>query len=90
MLSLKLQRRVRQEFYKSEIPVGGGTTDVGVSICIPRRVIIVGVHSGVSIGGVGATVIDLSVPVTLRGRSIGRNYSIEAMQCGVTDDRGIL
>ena len=89
MLFLKLQKRIRQEFCESEIPVGGGTTDVGVSVCIPRRVIIVRVHSGVSVGRVGVTVLDLSAPVTLRDRSVGGNHSIGVMQCGMMDDRGI-
>ena len=78
MLSLKLQRRVRQESCKSEIPVGGGTADVGVSIYTLGRVVIVRVHNGVSVGGVGVTVSDLSMPVILRGGSIGDNHSIGA------------
>ena len=63
MLSLKLWRRVRQESCKSEVPIGGGTTDVGVSIHAPRRIIIVGVNKEVPVGGAKVTILDLSVPV---------------------------
>ena len=89
MLSLKLWRRVRQESCKSEILLGGGTADVGVSICTPRRVVIVRVNSEVSVGGARVTVLDSSAPVTLRGGGIGRNHFSGAMQCEMMDDGGI-
>ena len=79
MLSLKLQRRIRQESYESEIPIGEGTTDVDISVSISRRVIIVKVHNEVFIGGVRATILDLSAPVASRGRGVGRDYSIGMM-----------
>ena len=76
MLSLKLQKRIRQESYESEIPVGEGTTDVSVSVSISRRVIIVKVHNEVFVGGVTATILDLSAPVASKGRGVGRDHSI--------------
>ena len=79
MLFLKLQRRVRQEPYKSEIPIGGGTTNVGVFIYPLREIIIIRVNSGVSVGGARATVLDLGAPVALRDRGIGRDHSVGAM-----------
>ena len=78
ILFLKLQRRVRQESYKSEIPVGGGTANVGVSICPPREVIVIRVNSSISVGGVRATIPDLSVPVALKGGGIGGDHSVGA------------
>ena len=65
MLSLKLWRKVRQKFCKSKIPVGGGTADVGVSVSTPRRVVIVRVHNGVSVGRARATVLNSSIMVFL-------------------------
>ena len=79
MLSLKLQRRVRQEPYESEVPIEGGIADVGVSICTPGGVIIIRVHNGVSVGGARVTVLDLSAPVVSRGGGVGRNYSVGVM-----------
>ena len=89
MLSLKLQRRVQQESCKSEIPVRGGIADVGVFIHIPRRIIIVEVNSRVSVGGVRATVLDLSTPVTLWGRGIDGDHPIGVTQDGTMNNWGI-
>ena len=79
LLSLKLQRRVRQKPDKSEIPVGGRITDVDVSICTPRRIIIIRVNGGVSVGRVRTTVLDLSVPVALEGKGIGWDHLVGMM-----------
>ena len=79
MLSLKLWRRIRQESCELEIPVGGRITDVGVSIHTPRRIIIVRVNSGVSVGRVRVIVLDLDVPVPLRSRGIDGNYPVGVM-----------
>ena len=60
ILSLKLQRRVKQESYESEVPVGGGAANVGVSVHPPRRVIIVVINSGVPVGEARTAISDLS------------------------------
>ena len=79
MLSLKLQRRVRQKSCESKVPVGGGTTDVGIFICASGGVIVVGVNHGIPVGGARMTVPYLSVPVALRGRGVGWDHSVETM-----------
>ena len=79
MLSLKLWRRIKQKSCESEIPVEGGTANVGVSASTPRRVIIVRVHNGVSVGGARVTVLNLSAPVASRDRGVGRNHSVGTM-----------
>ena len=89
MLFLKLQRRVRQESCKLEIPVGGGAADVGVSVHVPRRIIIVRVNNRVPVGRARAIVLDLSALVILWGRGINRDHPIEATQGGAMNDRGI-
>ena len=76
MLSLKLQRRIRQKPCESEVPVGGRTADVGIPVCTPGQVIIVRVNHGRSVGGARTTVPNLSVPVALRGRGIGWDHSV--------------
>ena len=78
MLSLKLQRRVRQESCESKVLVGGETTDVDVSIHAPRRIIIIRVNNRVPIGGARAIVLESSMPVTLWGRGIDRDHPIGA------------
>ena len=79
MLFLKLWRRVRQESCESEIPIGGGVADIGIFICIPRRVVVVKVHSEVPVRRARTTVLDSSMPVTLRDESVGRDHSIGVM-----------
>ena len=76
MLSLKLWRRVRQKPCESEVPVGGGTTDVSIFIYAPGRVIVVGVNHGIPIGEARMTVPNVSVPIALRGRGVGWDHFV--------------
>ena len=76
MLSLKLWRRVRQKLCESKVPVGGRIADVDIPVCVLGRIVVVRVNHGISVGGARTTVVDSSVPVALRGRGIGWDYSI--------------